>query len=126
MASKTFSIGFGVTITLTEVAIDGNGLPGVQIDISGTGQDITAVLFDLADDSDLSSYVITEPVLSNSFEYEVTDSDFATDSVDTIGGVNLNPARGFDGGVAIADTGSTFVGATSFVVRGENISLADF
>ncbi|XGV98307.1 MAG: Ig-like domain-containing protein [Leptolyngbya sp. BL-A-14] len=129
MASRTFSIGSGIVITLTDV------VGGVQIDIatvsSSAGKDITAVFFDLADDSNLSSYIIAPAVLpltpaTPPPPSEVTASQFLKDGVSSIGGVNLNPAGNFDVGVAIADTGSGFIGATSFVVLGTGLNLEDF
>ncbi|HIK19415.1 MAG TPA: hypothetical protein IGS53_29625 [Leptolyngbyaceae cyanobacterium M33_DOE_097] len=118
MATITFSIGFGVSVTLTEVS------GGVRVDVSGAGKDITAVFFDLnpANNGD-SNTLINSYTVSGS---EVRQFDFEEDRINTINGINLNPAGGFDAGVAIADTGTSFIGSTSFVISGAGLTLEDF
>jgi len=118
MATITFSIGFGVSVTLTEVS------GGVRVDVSGAGKDITAVFFDLnpANNGD-SNTLINSYTVSGS---EVRKFDFEEDRISSINGINLNPAVCFDAGIAIADKGSNSVGATSFVVSGTGLTLEDF
>jgi hypothetical protein len=114
MAKKTFSIGSGVTVTLTDVT------GGVQIDVVGAGKDITAIFFDLANDNNLTGYTTAAAILpigtnTTPLINEVTASQFSTNSISSIGGVNLNPAGGFDAGIEITDNGSCFSSAATIV-----------